>query len=100
MRYWWVVGSWGADGRRDFPGFFGRENLPHEEQAEVCGRTRATRGDYAAVGDGTLGGKDRRQFGGDGKMRRVAPSGEQAGVVQHDGRGADGGEPAAGRIVA
>ena len=32
-------------------------------------------------------------------MRRVTPPGEQAGVVQHGRRGANRGEPAAGRVL-
>ncbi len=70
-----------------------------EGEAEVEGGAGAARGEDFAVGDGALGGKDGGEFTGDARVGGVTTSGEQAGVVQHGGRGANGGEPGTGLVV-
>ena len=88
-----------ADGGGDLGGFFRGYEGGDEGEAEVDGGAGAARGDDAAVAHDALVGEDGGQFVRDRGVRGVATAGEQAGVVQDGGRGADGGEEFAGGVV-
>ena len=89
-----------SDGCRDFGGFFRGNQGGDQGEAEVDGGARAARGEQAAVEHGALVGEDVGEFSGYTGVGGVAASGEQAGVVQHGGGGANGGEQGARGVVA
>lgn len=89
----------GANGLGDFLRLFPAAEFFDQEESEIDGGARAARGEQAAVGHDAFSGEEGGEFVGDGEVRGVAASGEEACVVQHGGRGADGGEPAAGGIM-
>ncbi len=86
----------GTNGGGDFAGFFWGYEFFNQHQAEIDRSAGAARGDDFAVNNHTFVLKDVREFFGDGEMGGVAAALEQAGVVEHGGRSADGGEPATG----
>lgn len=59
----------------------------------------AARGGDFAVRDGALIGKNRRELACDRKVSRIAPAGEESGVLEHSGSGTDGRQPAAGGML-
>lgn len=89
-----------SDGSRDFGGFFGGYEGGDQSQTKVDRGACAARGEQASVEHGALVGEDVWEFSGHAGVGGVAASGEQAGIVQHGGRGADGGEQGAGGVVA
>lgn len=88
-----------ANGLGDFAGLFRGAKFLDEKQAEIDGGAGSAGSEQATVGDGAFGGKDRRKFAGDGEVRGVAATGEQTGVLEDGGCGADGGKPAVGGVV-
>lgn len=88
-----------ANGLGDFAGLFRRAEFLDEKQAEIHGGACSAGSEHVTVGDGAFGGEDRGKFVGDGEMGGVAATGEQTGVVEDGGCGADGGEPAVGGVV-
>jgi nucleoside-diphosphate-sugar epimerase len=89
----------GADGLCDLAGLFERNEFFDDQQGKIEGGARAAGSQQIAVGHGALVRQNRRQFPGDGEMGGVASAGEQVGVVQHGGCGADCGEPPAGGML-
>ena len=89
----------GADRFGDLGGLFGGEEFFDQGEAEIQGGAGAAGGDQAAVDDDAFVGEDRGEFVGDGEVRGITFACEESGVVKGGGRGADGGEPAAGRGV-
>ena len=81
-------------------GLGGRDEFFHEQQREVERRARAAAGEETTIAHGAFMGEDRGQFRRDGEVRRVTSAGEQARIVEHGGRGADGGEPATVGVLA
>ncbi len=78
--------------------FFGKQFLD-QQQAEIKRGAGAAGGQEAPVGDHFLVGQNMGQFRCHGEVGRVAPAGEEAGVVQERGGGADGGQPASGGVL-
>lgn len=70
-----------------------------EGEAEVEGGASAAGGEDFTIGHGALVGEDGGELVGDTWVGGVAASGEQAGVVEDGGRGANGGKPGSGLMV-
>ncbi len=93
------VGGSGADGGLDLSGFFRGNEGGDEGEAKVERGSGSARGEQVAVADDTFVGEDRGQLGGHARVGGIAAAGEQAGVVEHGGGGADGGDQFAGGVV-
>jgi hypothetical protein len=92
--------SYGADGGRDFMCFLWRKKFLHQKQPKFNSGTRPAAGEQTTVGHRAFATENAGQFRGDRKMGREPPAREQPGVLQDDWSGADGGQPAVGRLMA
>lgn len=89
----------GTDALRHFPGFVGRDQFFHQQQAKIDRRAGPAGRQQVAVGHDSLAAQDSRQFVRDGKMGGVSSTNEKPGIMQHGGSGADGREPTPGGMV-